>query len=112
MRYQHSTLKATSVHARAQHLLLQALDNEPHEPILPLRTVASVLILAAFWQTSLTGACALVKDAPGHRPVRQALYACLPPRPRDLLEKLLQALRQTLPDDLFWRPLVMALDMH
>jgi hypothetical protein len=112
MRYNQSTLKASTVHAQAQHLLLQALETEPHEPILPLRVVASVLILAACWQTSLTGACSLVKDKPCHRHVRQALYSCLPPRPRDLLARLLNALRQTLPDDLFWRPVVMALDLH
>jgi hypothetical protein len=112
MRYNQSTLKASTVHAQAQHLLLQTLEKEPHEPILPLRVVGAVLILAACWQTSLTGACDRVKDKPCHRHVRQALYVCLPPRPRDLLSRLLNALRQTLPDDLFWRPLVMALDLH
>jgi putative transposase len=112
MRQKQSTLKASSVHAQAKHLLRQALDEEPHEPILPLGVVAAVLILAACWQTSLTGACNLVKDKPSHRQVRQALYACLPPRPRDLLSRLLNALRQTLPDDLFWRPVVMVLDLH
>jgi hypothetical protein len=105
-------LKASTVHAYAQHLLQQTLDEEPHQPILPLRVVGSVLILAACWQTSLTGACDLVKDKPSHHHVRKALYACLPPRPRDLLSRLLQALRQTLPDDLFYRPQVMALDLH
>jgi len=112
MRPNQSTLKGPAVHAYARHLLLQVLDKEPHRPVLPLRLVGSVLILAACWRTSLTGACDLVKDGPCHRHVRKALYACLPSRPRDLLSRLLQALRETLPDDLFYRPQVMALDLH
>jgi putative transposase len=112
MRINQSTLKASSVHGYARHLLVQTLEEEPHQPILPLSVVASVLILAACWQTSLTGACQLVKDKPCHRHVRQALYACLPPRPRDLLSRILHALRQTLPEHLFWAPRVMAIDLH
>src|SRR5437868_6624159 len=112
MRYHQSTLKAATVHAHAQRLLLQTLEEEPHRPVLPLGVVASVLILAACWQTSLTGACQLLKDRPSHRHVRRALYACLPARPRDLLSRLLAALRQSLPEELFWRPLAMALDLH
>jgi hypothetical protein len=112
MRYNQSTLKASTVHAYARRLLVQTLELEQYRPALPLRMVASVLLLAACWQTSLTAACTLVKQAPAHRHVRDALYACLPPRPRDLLARLHRALRQTLPDHLFGAPRVLALDLH
>ena len=112
MRPYQSTLKASIVHAYARHLLLQTLELTDYRPAIPLRLVASVLILAACWQTSLTGACALLRDKPCHRHVRAALNACLPPRPRDLLSRLLHALRQSLPEDLFWRPTPMAIDLH
>jgi len=113
MRYQQSTLKASSVQLHAQRLLMKTLEREqPQPPKVPMKVVASVLILAACWQVSLTGACHLLKHQPSHRHVRQTLYACLPPRPRDLLTRLLDALRQTLPSELFARPLVLVLDMH
>jgi putative transposase len=112
MRPYQSTLKASAVHAYARHLLLQTLELERHRAALPAPLVASVLLLAACWQTSLTTACALVKHAPAHRHVRDALYACLPPRPRDLLARLHRALRRTLPGHLFGVPRVLALDLH
>lgn len=112
MRYNQSTLKPGAVHAYARHLLQQTLELEGHRPALPLGVVCSVLLLAACWQTSLTGACRLVQDKPSHHKVRQALYACLPRRPRDLLSRLLAALRQTLPDHLGRVPRPAALDLH
>jgi hypothetical protein len=113
MRYNQPTLKASTVHAYASHLLMQTLQREEdYKPALPLNVVASVLILAACWQTSLTGACRLVQSHPDHARVREVVYACLPPRPRDLLHRLLAALWQTLPDYLRLRPRVMAVDMH
>src|SRR5258708_3004878 len=98
MRHNQCTLKASNVHAYFRHVLVQVLDEEPHQPLIPLSLVASVLLFAACWQTSLTGACRLVQEKPSHRAVRNALYACLPPRPRDLLSRLLAALRLTLPE--------------
>jgi hypothetical protein len=112
MRYKQSTLKASTVHAYARQLLLQTLELENYQPVLPMKLVASVLILAACWQTSLTGACRLVKDKPSHRQVREVVVCCLPPRPRDLLARLLAGLRQTLPDHLGVAPRAMALDLH
>lgn len=112
MRYNQSTLKASTVHACARHLVQQALELEQYQPKVPLAVVASVLLLAACWQTSLTGACRLVKVSPNHRHVRNALYACLPPKPRDLLARLLALLWQTLPGRLKATPQVMALDLH
>jgi putative transposase len=112
MRTNQSTLKASTVHAYARHLLLQTLELKEYKPAIPLGVVGSVLLLAACWQSSLTGACALVKEKPCHRHVRSALYACLPPRPRDLLSRLLHGLRQTLPEHLYGRPRAMALDLH
>ena len=112
MRYNQRTLKASTVYAYARHLLQQTLELETFKPAVPLSVVCSVLLLAACWQTSLTGACQMVNDAPSHRHVRNALYAVLPTRPRDLLSRLLAALRQTLPDDLFGQAQTMALDLH
>jgi putative transposase len=112
MRYNQSTLKPEAVHAYARHLLQQTLELERYRPALPLGLVCSVLLLAACWQTSLTGACRLVQDKPSHHKVRKALYACLPRRPRDLLSRLLAALRQTLPDHLGRIPRPAALDLH
>jgi putative transposase len=112
MRYNQSTLKASTVQAYARHLLMQTLELETYQPALPLRLVATVLILAACWQTSLTAACRLVKDGPSHRLVRDAACSCLPPRPRDLLQRLLDALRLSLPRSLCRGPRVAALDLH
>jgi DDE family transposase len=112
MRPYQPTVKASTVHAWAQRLLQQTLELEQWQPAIPLKVVVSVLLLAACWQTSLTGACQLVKEKPSHRQVRNALQACLPPRPRDLLARLLRALQQTLPDYLFGAPRVMAIDLH
>jgi Transposase DDE domain len=112
MRYNQRTLKASTVHAYANHLLMQTLELEDYTPVLPMKVVASVLILAACWQTSLTGACRMVQSHRDHGRVREVVYACLPPKPRDLLARLLVALRQTLPDHLLRGPRVMALDMH
>jgi hypothetical protein len=113
MRHNQPILKASTVHACARRLLLQALQQPQHyQPAIPLRLAASVLILAACWQTSLTGACRLVQHQPSHRHVRDCLYACLPPRPRDLLARLLVALLQTLPAHLRRGPRVLALDLH
>jgi hypothetical protein len=112
MRYNQSTLKSSTVHAYARQLLMQTLELEQYQPLLPLRLVATVLILAACWQTSLTAACRMVKDAPCHRQVRDDVCSCLPPRPRDLLARLLVALRHTLPGHLTATPRVVAIDLH
>ena len=49
-------------------LLIGRRWNWKLQPVLPPPLVASVLMLAACWQTSLSGACRLVKDPPGHEP--------------------------------------------
>jgi Transposase DDE domain len=113
MRHNQPILRASTVHRYARHLLQQALQPPEHfQPAIPLGLAASVLLLAACWQTSLTGACRMVKDKPSHRHVRDCLYACLPPRPRDLLSRLLAVLWQTLPEHLRRVPRSMALDLH
>jgi hypothetical protein len=112
MRYNQSTLRASTVHAHARHLLQQTLELEQFRPAIPLSLVASVLLLAACSRTSLTGACQLVTGRPDHRVVRTTLTACLPPRPRDLLARLLAALWQTVPRHLRVTPRVLALDLH
>jgi len=112
MRHNQSTLKASTVHAHARQLLLTELEMADYSPTLPARLVVSVLLLASCWQTSLSAACALVKDPPCREAARKAALACLPSRPRDLLARLLRALRQTLPDHLRRLPQVAAIDLH
>src|SRR5262245_51980753 len=112
MRPSQCTLRTAAVHAYARDLLVAQLELKGYKRAVPARLFASILLLAACWRTSLSGACALVRDAPSHEAARQALHACLPPRPRDLLERLLAALRRSLPDYLGRVPRVMALDWH
>jgi hypothetical protein len=50
--------------------------------------------------------------APCYDSARKALHAALPPRPRDLLARLVAALHRCLPDFLRAAPQVMALDLH
>jgi Transposase DDE domain len=112
MRHSQSTLKASTVHAYAQHLLISELELSRYKPALPAAVVVSLLLLASLWQTSLSAACSLVKDAPSRETARRAAQALLPARPRDLLARVLAALRQTLPQQLRRLPVVMALDLH
>src|SRR6266566_7308978 len=100
MRHSQSTLRTADVHTYARRLLVAELDLRDYHRAVPARLFASLLLLAACWQTSLSGACTLLRDAPCHEVVRRALHAWLPPRPRDLLDRLLAALRQSLPDHL------------
>ena len=67
---------------------------------------------AACWQASLSAVCSLVRDAPSHETVRQALLANLPGRPLDLRRRLLAALHDTLPEHLWASAQPMALDLH
>jgi putative transposase len=112
MRQKQCTLKASAVQARARALLLAELDLDGYKPALPAGLVVSLLILASLWQTSLSCACALVNDPPGRESARTAALALLPPRPRDLLARLLAALRRTLPGPLRAGPVPAALDLH
>jgi putative transposase len=105
-------LRPATVHAYANQLLVAELELRHYKQSVPAGLLASVLLLAACWQTSLTAACRLVRDRPCHRHVRQAVCCCLPPRPRDLLARLLAALRQTLPAHLGVGPQAAAIDLH
>jgi hypothetical protein len=112
MRPSQSTLKASTVHAHAQRLLLAELELHDYKPGLPAGVVVSLLLLASLWQTSLSAACALVNDPPCRAAARQAALAMLPRRPRELLRRLLAALRQTVPEHLRRLPQVLAIDLH
>jgi putative transposase len=112
MRHKQFTLRASDVHAHARRLLLDELDLRDYKPALPAGLVVSLLILASVWQSSLSGACRLVKDPPCREAARKAAHALLPRKPRELLEALLRALRNTVPDHLRRLPQVMALDLH
>lgn len=112
MRPPQSTLKASIVHAYARELLVAELELEDYKQAVPAGVLASVLLLAACWQTSLSAACPLLRNAPCAESVRKAVQAALPARPNDLLARLLAALRRTLPEHLGRRPLPFALDLH
>ena len=112
MRHNQSTLKASSVHKQARAILVEEMEMHDYSPTLSAPVIAAVLLLAACWQTSLSGACTLVKDPPCRETLRKAIQACLPPKPRRLVHSLLGALRRTLPRHLTRLPQVMALDMH
>jgi len=112
MRHKQFTLKASSVHAHARRLLLDELDLRSYRPALPAALVVSLLLLASAWQTSLSGACRLVKHPPCREAARKAALALLPRKPRELLDALLAALRNTIPDHLRRLPQLVALDLH
>jgi putative transposase len=112
MRHKQFTLKASSVHAHARRLLLDELDLRDYKPRLPAGLVVSLLLLASVWQSSLSAACGMVKDPPCREAARKAARALLPRKPRELLEALLRARRDTIPDHLRRLPQVMALDLH
>jgi hypothetical protein len=112
MRPSQCTLKASAVHAHAQKLLLAELDLRGYKPLLAPNLAVSLLLLASLWQTSLSGACSFLKDPPSRETARKAALALLPPRPRQLLEALLRALRCAIPQRLRRQPQVMALDLH
>jgi putative transposase len=112
MRHKQSTLKASRVHARARRLVLDELDLEAYQAALPAPLVVSLLLLASVWQTSLSGACSLVKDPPCREAARKAALALLPKKPRDLLAGLLRALWAALPEHLRHSTLPCAIDLH
>jgi hypothetical protein len=112
MRPNQCTLRASEVHAWARQLLVAELSLRDYQQSLPAPVLARLLLLAACWQASLSGVAAFVPDAPSHETVRKALHACLPPRPRDLLERLRALLRRSLPRHLGDAPRVLAVDLH
>jgi hypothetical protein len=112
MRHKQSILRASDVHAHARRLLLEELDLEGYKPCLPAGLVVSLLILASIWQTSLSGACCMVRDGPCRERARQAALGLLPRKPREVLAALLRALRKTLPDHLRGAALPCAIDLH
>jgi hypothetical protein len=100
------------VHAYARHLLKIELELNDYKQAVPAPLLASVLLLAACWQSSLSAACLLTVGTPSHESVRKAMHACLPRRPQELLDRLLRLLRRTLPEHLGRRPLAFVLDLH
>jgi hypothetical protein len=112
MRHNKCTVRASEVHALGQQLLQEHLELQDYKRSLTAGKLASLLLLVACWQTSLSGVCLLVKDAPSHETVRQAVHACLPPRPNDLRRRLLAALWSLLPPHLRACPQPMVIDLH
>jgi hypothetical protein len=112
MRQSQSTVSAAAVHAYAQELLRVELELADFKQAVPAPLLASVLILAACWQTSLSAVCSLVRGLPSHETVRKALFAALPARPSDLRQRLHALLARTLPEHLRNRPVPFALDVH
>jgi putative transposase len=112
MMYFRAGVRPAVVHAYARHLLSIELALRDYKQSVPASLLASVLLLAACWQTSLSCACEHVRGTPSRETVRKALFACLPPRPCDLLERIVQLLRRSLPEHLRDRFLAFVLDIH
>ena len=107
-----STVRPAVVHAYARHLLQIDLELRDFKESVPASLLASVLLFAACWQCSLSAACSYVKGTPCRESVRKALHACLPRRPQELADRLVQMLRDSLPWHLKNRSLPFALDLH
>lgn len=107
-----STVRPAVVHAYARHLLQVDLELRDYKQSLPAGRLASLLLLCACWQGSLSAACLLVRDAPSRETARKARHACLPPRPRDLLGRVVRMLHHSLPEHLCGRPLPFVVDLH
>src|SRR3954467_3900641 len=112
MRHKQFTLRAKDVHAHARALLLAELDLQRYKPALPAGLVVSLLLLAGIWQTSLSGACSMLKDPPCREVARRAAHCPLPRTPPPPLGALPRALRGSLPDHLKRTPQPCALDLH
>ncbi len=112
MRRSQSTPRPAAVRAHARQLLVAELSLRDYKRSAPATLLASALLLCACWQSSLPAACPLLRGAPSHESLRKALHARLPPRPLDLLARLLARLHRSLPEHLGRRPLPMALGLH
>jgi Transposase DDE domain len=112
MRQSQSILNAAAVHAHARGLLVDCLHLRDYKRSVPARLLASLMLLAALTHSSLCCACRLFPRGPCYDSARKALHAALPPRPRDLLARLIDALHRCLPAFLRAAPQVMALDLH
>jgi hypothetical protein len=112
MRQRQSTVRPAHVHSMAHRLLLEHLQLKDYGRCLPARLFASLLLLAACWQMSLSLVCQQVHNAPGRETVRKALLAALPPKPLTLRDRLLAMLRATLPKHLRGRPLPFSIDLN
>lgn len=112
MVYFRAGVRPAVVHAYARHLLSIDLELKDYKQSVPAGLLASVLLLAACWQCSLSAACGHVRNTPSHETVRKALFACLPARPRDLLDRIVGLLHHSLPDHLRDRTLPFVLDIH
>jgi putative transposase len=112
MRHRQSTLDAAAVHANARGLLVESLRLADYKRSVPARLLASLMLLAALTHSSLCCACQLSPRGPCYDSARKALHAALPPRLRDLLGRLVDALHRCLPAFLRAAPQVMALDLH
>ena len=75
MVYFRAGVRPAVVHAYARHLLSIELELKDYKQSVPAGLLASVLLLAACWQCSLSAACAHVRNTPSHETVRKALFA-------------------------------------
>jgi len=105
------TVSAAQIQKEAAALLQATLELADYKESLPAGKLAG-LLLVAVWGVSLSGVCSLVKDAPSPETVRKALHANLPPRPTKLRERLLQALRELLPEHLRVSPHPAVIDFN
>lgn len=111
MRQRQYTITSKQVHDCAFQLCQEHIQLRDHGP----KCRASVLWAVIFWAaariSSLSAACAALRDAPTGQAVRNALNASLPPWD-DLTKRLNRALVAHLPAKLRRRAQPLAIDLH
>jgi putative transposase len=110
MRQPHYPLTPARVQAHTQDVLQKHLRLQDHGPKCRAATLWTVLLYAAARITSLTAACAGLRDAPSDTAVHDALLAGLPAF-AELQRRLNRALQGDLPKALRRKPQPLAIDL-
>lgn len=113
MRQSYFTLRPAHVHARARALLVGRLRLKDYKSSIPAVLLASLLIVAALSNSSLCCACSLHPRHPCYQSARNALHANLKGKKQaTLLQEILGAMLDGVPDWLLRGPLPTAIDLH
>jgi hypothetical protein len=110
MRNPQYTVTARQVHDLAQHRLQNHLQLQVRGTKCTLSVLYALLFWAAARVTSLTAACAALRNAPSDQAARDALKATLP-NLAELQRRLNRALDAGLPKILLRRPVAVAIDL-
>lgn len=107
----YASVSAVEVHDRASGLIQQYLKFKDYSHQCLASSLMIVLLYAASRVTSVSEACARLRDAPSDETLRQALLSWLPTR-RALERRLNRALAADLPKALRKGPQRLAIDLH